>query len=285
MRRIVAIALAMMVVCAAFGDVPISQTTEDYVFAFDSATIPPYAVTNANEVISLTRLPWQGVTASVDGGAATILVAPGASGAPLLWEPASAGVWTLCNSVEGEVEFTVRHGPYGTQGAGTAVSPLKILDSLELRDLVADGTAADGAVFSLRDGLEPGAIVLPPGWCASMQGGTWSLATSIGGMVSSWDGIDFAVDLKLGGPDRKIHRGEGLPVAYSGDSWCGNASASSTLTVTPPQGAVTVFPLAGSGILEIPLEKTGKWNLALDMGSKTLESEILVSGGFFLIVK
>lgn len=284
-RLLLTAALAMSAASVAFCDEPVFQTADDFVFAFDSATMPPYAVTNATAVI-LSRLSWQGITASVDGGAAATLAEPGASEAPLLWEPASAGVWTLRNSVEGEATFSVRHGPYGTQGAGTAEDPLKIMDSLELCDLVAGGTAADGSVFSLRDGLEPGAVALPGGWCVAMQEGTFRLGVSVGGMVSSWDGLDFPVDFANEGPNRKTKKREWLPVAYSGDSWCGNAAASSTLTVTPPGDAGADLPFVGTGTYNIPFAKPGTWKLSLAMGNTTLESDILVVGdGFYIICR
>ena len=284
---VIAAALILTLAFSAFGDgdVPVFQTAEDFVFAFDSATMPPYAVTNATAV-SLSRLSWQGVTASVDGGAPVTLASVGAMGGTLTWTPASAGVWTLRNSVEGEALFTVRHGPYGTQGAGTAASPLLILDALELRDLVSDGAATDGSVFSLQGELEPGEIALPSGWSASVHGGIWLLAASVGGLVSAWDGLDFPVDFKQTGPNRKTKRGEWMPVAYSGDSWCGDAAAASTLAVTPPGGAGSDLPLVGTGTRDIPFATPGTWNLSLAMGNGTLESDILVVGdALFMILK
>ena len=88
------------------------------------------------------------------------------------------------------------------------------------------------------------------------------------------------------GPNRKIKKREGLPVAYSGDLWHGSGTASSTLTVTQPDGASEDIPLVGTGIYSVPFDMAGLWKLSLVMADTTLESEVDVKGaGFQLIVR
>ncbi len=114
----------------------------------------------------------------------------------------------------------------------------------------------------------------------------WPVYNDGGILVTSGNSPDWAVDSKQDGPNRKIKRKEGLPVAYSGDLWHGSATASSTLTVTPPGGEAEDVPLTGSGALAITFVKAGIWRLSLAMASATLESEIDVRDpGFKLFIR
>ncbi len=60
-------------------------------------------------------------------------------------------------------------------------------------------------------------------------GVAWPVYNDGGTLVTSGDSPDYVVDSMQEGPNRKIKRREGLPVAYSGDSWHGGATASSVL--------------------------------------------------------
>ncbi len=117
-------------------------------------------------------------------------------------------------------------------------------------------------------------------------GVAWPVYNDGGTLVTSGNSQGYAVDSAQEGPNRKIKRKEGLPVAYSGDLWHGSATASSVLTVTPPDGVAENIPLSGSGARSISFAKSGTWNLSLAMADATLESEILVNNhGFYLFVQ
>ena len=109
-------------------------------------------------------------------------------------------------------------------------------------------------------------------------GVAWSVYNDGGTLVTSGNSPEYCVDSLQEGPNRKIKKREGLPVAYSGDLWHGSATASSTLTVTQPGGA--------SGVYDVPFDKPGAWRLSLAMSDTTLESEVNVTTpGFQLIVR
>lgn len=117
-------------------------------------------------------------------------------------------------------------------------------------------------------------------------GVAWSVYGDGGLLVTSGDSPSYPVDSMQEGPNRKIKKREGLPVAYSGDLWHGSGTASSTLTVTQPDGASEDIPLVGTGIYSVPFDMAGLWKLSLVMADTTLESEVDVKGaGFQLIVR
>lgn len=117
-------------------------------------------------------------------------------------------------------------------------------------------------------------------------GVAWSVYGDGGLLVTSGNSPSYPVDSMQEGPNRKIKKREGLPVAYSGDLWHGSGTASSTLTVTQPDGASEDIPLVGTGIYSVPFDMAGLWKLSLVMADTTLESEVDVKGaGFQLIVR
>ena len=115
----------------------------------------------------------------------------------------------------------------------------------------------------------------------------WSVFGDGGALVTS--GAQTALlDTAKDGPDRRINYKQQMPIAYSGDDWIArDSSATSTLTVTPPNGvAATAYSLTGTGVQPFAFNDSGKWTvvLAREDGS-TRTAVISVSGGLAVILK
>jgi hypothetical protein len=133
------------------------------------------------------------------------------------------------------------------------------------------------------------------------MGGLWRLENSNGSSVSvgvGWGvfGDGWSHDFNLAspfmlhtqgdGPDRRGQSRTFPCVAYSGDHWCRNAGADSTLTFFAPNGQSTVFDLSGTGVQPFRFNQTGIWTVRLAMADDTtLEAEIVASAGFILFVR
>ena len=133
-------------------------------------------------------------------------------------------------------------------------------------------------------------------------GGVWTLVNSSQGTayvcipwsvygdgmsVASAASPDFAVDSSQEGPDRTTKRKEAPAVAYTGDSWGGDASKAATLTFTDPDGAATEVALTGSGATPFNFNKSGVWRVHLAMADgRTEEAVVTVIGiGTMLIIR
>ena len=127
--------------------------------------------------------------------------------------------------------------------------------------------------------------------------GVWSLSNSdggkvyvsipwaiTGGAICTSGASAFAVDTKESGPNRKSYKKEVLPIAYSGDGWCGSKTSASTLTLTSPTGAAAATPFTGVGTMTFVPDKIGNWaaSLALEDGT-TLSSVLTIIGHGFII--
>ena len=137
-----------------------------------------------------------------------------------------------------------------------------------------------GGVWSLVNSEEGSARVLVP-WSV-YQGDGVSLATGVMGEA-------FAGDTQQNGPNRKGDDRHFPPISWSGDDWAGDASATSTLTITPPAGggAPTVFAdLDGEGFLPFSFDKVGTWTVSLAMSDGTIRTAFIGrSGGFVFVVR
>lgn len=233
----------------------------------------PLAMRRAGETVTLTD-PEGTVTTLVDSSSAVSSVAL----------PISAGgVWTVANSKQGTVKFTVRRSIDGTLGDGTAASPAKLVDGDELVDYSAgngyvftcDGT--DSLFFELR---------LPSGASLEAAGDdAWRIVSSEGGVQYTWAEFAYLLDSAQDGPDRKVNPAA-LPVAYSGDNWVGASDKVSTVTFTPPEGSglsSTVLNLRGTGVQTFRFGTAGVWTVRLVMANgKALEAMVTVRAGFVI---
>ena len=150
--------------------------------------------------------------------------------------------------------------------------------------LVTDATASGaqalsqiGGVWTLSNSKLGSAVICIP-WSVFGDGGT--LDTSMG--------ATFGADLTTDGPDRTGEIREFPPIAYSGDSWVGDATKTATVTITPPAGSgleVTTLDLAGTGATPFVFGKLGQWMVQLAAADGTTrEATITVKGGGFTIL-
>ena len=182
----------------------------------------------------------------------------------------------------------MRYSYYGTQGAGTAEDPAKLVDGDELADLMDAGTAGDGYVFTL-EGNEArllDVLLVPAGYCLQRAGdGAWRIVSSDDGCEFVGESVVFMADAKQEGPNRRTEPDGIPPVAYSGDDWAGDESAESTITLRSPSGVDSVFNLTGTGAHVFSAWTAGSWTVTLTTASGTQTATVNVTGGFMLIVR
>lgn len=223
-----------------------------------------------------------------DGTTVTTVVADAPSDTTAALPINAGGLWTATNSKQGVATFVMRYSYYGTQGAGTAADPAKLVDGDELVDLTNAGTAGDGYVFTLigRDTLLDD-LVRPAGFrLEEVSDGAWRILSSPDGCEYVCGPVPYVADTKKPGPDRTLHVKDLMPVAYSGDDWARALEAASTLTLTSPSGVVTEHNLAGTDALTVCFNEAGVWHVTLAAGGNTLESLVDVrSTGTFIIFR
>ena len=199
------------------------------------------------------------------------------------------GKWTLSNSRQGSVVYTIRHSRSNTVGDGTLDSPAKIVDGDELIDY----SVGDGYVFKL-EGLESlfKELKLPENVRLELvdsENDTWRLVSDNNGVLHKWGEIVYPLDSLKNGPNRSIGTQCTWPIAYSGDDWIGAINSAATLTLVPPEGSgasSTTLDLKGTGTTSFLFTKTGVWTVELRMANgKTVQSSILVVGGMRIILK
>ena len=150
--------------------------------------------------------------------------------------------------------------------------------------LVTDATASGaqslshiGGAWTLSNSKLGSAVICIP-WSVFDDGGT--LDTSMN--------ATFGADLTTDGPDRQGEIREFPPIAYSGDSWVGDATKAATLTITPPAGsglAATTMDLEGTGATPFAFGKLGQWMVQLAAADGTTrDATITVKGGGFTIM-
>lgn len=104
--------------------------------------------------------------------------------------------------------------------------------------------------------------------------------------VTSAASPDFAADSKQEGPNRTARRKEAPAVAYTGDSWVGDAAKAATLTFTSPSGAATTVNRTGSGAIAFNFNEVGNWTVQLAMADgTTLSAVIFIDGGTILYIQ
>lgn len=252
--------------CASAGAAQLGNDSNASSFDLDT-TGETISVKTLSPPVALTVRQGETIRATAQGRIIpTNLVESAATTGVFLWTPDAGGVWTLENPGAGTAHASVRYSLFGTQGAGTAADPMKILDDEELADLVSVGTAGAGTVFILKEAVSLGDLVSPTGFAVEDLGGRYRLTASgaAGQLFASYPGA-FPLDTRQPGPNRIATRRDTVRIAHSGDGWKrGGASATSALTVTAPSGASTNFPaLSGDGAVFAVLNEAGLWNVSL----------------------
>lgn len=214
-------ALAALLAPRAHGD-PMAVST-DFVYALDTLASPPHAIRTAADLAKTAQyLTGETVTATAPDGTVSTIVSNAASDGLVAFSSAfnAGGLWTIANDVEGSAVFSVRHSLFGTQGAGTAASPFRLVDGDELADLVEAGSAGDGSIFTLADGGGSlfAALAIPAGFrIEEADGDAWRIVTSANGLQYLAAGVPYPFDSQQPGPNRRIGQSKTLPVSYSGD--------------------------------------------------------------------
>jgi hypothetical protein len=248
-----------------------------YTFGLDTEA-SPRAIRTQVELDAL----WEGtfqtgenVTMTAPGGGETTLASGTIGGGSYPIPLTAGGLWTLENSAQGSATFTVRHSIFGTLGAGTAESPAKIVDSMELMDLASAGIAGDGYVFVLcgDEGLA-GRLVMPPGFRAEdIGGGALKLVEDPNVFTS--EVYVYSLDTILNGPDRTVKAGR-WNLTYSGDDWAGDVAKASRIVVTSPKGVVTTLDFNGTGVTQFQFPHRGDWRVVLTMANNA-EYEAIIT--------
>ena len=204
----------------------------------------------------------------------------------------AGGLWTLERTGQGmrhdTAEITARYSLYGSAGSGTEADPLKFVDEDEMAELDG-GTLTSGMYVALRgvDGLDFAALALGSGLSLTdLGGGVWRIDASADGKVATSVETTYSADSVQIGPDRATSTKDALPVAYSGDSWIGDAAKAATLTFTSPRGTATTLDLAGTGATQFTFSKSGEWTVTLTMADGTTRTAVLsVSNGLTIVIK
>jgi len=288
MRRLIPI-YALCVICgsALADDTPLAATAAPYAYALDTLASPRLFKTAAD--VAARPVPYrtgETVSLSAPNGAASALVSDAASAGTVALPINAGGLWTATNSKQGTATFLMRYSYYGTQGAGTAADPAKIVDADELSDLADAGTAGDGYVFTLLGGDDHLAkLRLPVGYTLEEAGNdNWRIVATADGLLYSWSGMAYKLDSKGPGPDRKAKTMEAFSVAFSGDNWSRTSEAASKLILTSPAGSATTNDLAGTGLWPVCFDQKGPWGVSLVAGDKTLSASINVTSVGTLII-
>ena len=283
-------------ILAAFAVLPMVATADetpeavspDFVYVTDTLPSPrTFKTPEEAAVRPVTCRAGETVTLTAPNGTVTTLVADAPSDTTATMTVSAGGLWTVENSEQGTATFLMRYSYYGTQGAGTAEAPAKLVDGDELADLMDAGTAGDGYVFTL-EGNEASlldALQVPAGYCLQRAGDSaWRIVSSDDGCEFVGEAVVFMADAKQKGPNRRVKRGSIPPVAYSGDDWAGDESADSTLTLRSPRGVNSVFNLTGTGAYAFSPWEVGSWTVTLTTASGTQTATVDVTGGFIMIV-
>jgi hypothetical protein len=196
----------------------------------------------------------------------------------------AGGLWTFSNTAEGEATFAVRHSPYGTFGSGTADSPFKIVDRMELFELSLAGGAGLGSCYTFV-GLQGVAPFLPPRFSGeNVCENVYRLVADPNSLPS--DACGYLLDTRLNGPDRIVDARLRYFIAYSGDDWAFGANAVSAVTVTAPDGLSRSQDFTGTDATRFRPAKRGDYLVKLTAGGRTLTAVITyipLNGMTFLV--
>ena len=279
--------LASLPSVAHADELPMAETSVPCVYSADTLGSPHNIKTadDQSELWAATRRIGETVTVVSPSGDRTTLIAAESDATSAALNLNAGGVWTLENSEQGTATFTVRHSLYGTQGAGTAASPAKLVDGDELVDL----SVGDGYVFR----LEPveallDALSIPLGFrLVKVDDTTWRIVTSADGCLYAAAEIVYPIDSVEAGPNRSSKKKEVLPVSYSGDDWVRDMSKASTLTFVAPDGVESTVSLNGTGAAQFKFHTSGVWTVRLTMADGSMKTAILniISGGFTVTLR
>ena len=282
---IVAIGLSAVTFMARADESPI-YTTGAFGFSVSEITGGSISIRTSGAKSLACLLGENVVMTAPDGATSTLPAVDGACS----WTPTAGGTWSFSNSAEGDAVLTVRYSLFpGTQGEGTVSDPVKLVDDDELADLLAGGIVAEGSAFTLRGPNGIGSLAIPSGYAADgAADGIWRLVAASGGLLYGSLPASCIVDSAKPGPDRTVRDPKHTPpFAYTGDGWCGDPSAVSTLTFVSPGGVTTKEEnCVGTGALAYELPRgIGVWTVTLACDGETLVCHLNRSGGLSIILR
>lgn len=266
------------------ADEPLNTST-NVVAAIDTSG-SPYAVLSANEGAAVTYRKGETVSViSPEGSVSPLVENPSGSGVAA-WIPDAGGIYVLTNSNSGIAVFSVRYSDFGTQGAGTEIDPVKIMDNEEISDLVDAGTLSDGMLFALcGPAVSVGVSSSPQGYAVLAEDGDlYRIVAATDGVLYSGRAVASVMETVRPGPDRRIKLRDALAVAYSGDAWIGNSTAPSTLKIESPSGVVTEEQHEGSGVVPFTPAEKGVWKVTLSAGDSVMTACLSVVPRQFAIL-
>ncbi len=159
-----------------------------------------------------------------------------------------------------------------------------------------DGTATTLVTAAATYGSASAASILVSGGVWTFEntalgtaavGVPWMVFGDGGTLASGAASSEFKVDAKQLGPDRSISLLDVPLVAWTGDHWAGDASASATLTLAPPTGEATVWNRVGSNAEAFDFKPAGIWTATLAMadGSSLVATLDIRGSGMMILVR
>lgn len=281
----------LVAVCASCGAALGNDISNTYTYSLDTECWPRSFKTEEDIAALDTAVRKLGETVTLisSDGESTTLVSAESNVESVELPMDKGGMWTLSNSRQGTVVYTVRHSLSGTVGEGTEESPARIVDGDELIDY----SVSNGYVFKL-EGLQSlfEELRLPDNVRLELVNeaeDTWRLVADNSGLLHAWGEFTYSIDSLRDGPNRMVSIQGERHIAYSGDGWIGNDTSLTKVTFTPPKGSgisPTTLNLTGTGTISFQFSKTGSWTIELEMANgEKMKSTILVVGGMTVILK
>jgi hypothetical protein len=204
------------------------------------------------------------------------------------WKPKSGGVWLLENAKEGTATVKVRYSLFAEQ-TGTIESPAKFVDAEEFKERI-EGLAAHetlaGYVFFVTEPSLLDCLPLYPGMKIENIDGftfTYKFTVALDDVIYQSGGMSFVVDSKRDGPNRRLRKGQTMPIAYSGDNWLFKGNSISRMIVTDPSGTDTEYDGIGTDVRSIVFDEVGVWKIGLESVCGSIEAKIDVLHPYFAV--
>lgn len=277
------LSVGLLALCrlTALADETTVSVSSAYAYTLDTTGLPRTAATEL-EIAALPPVAWlagETVTVTNPTGTKTVIVSNAPGCGTYAWHPSAGGVYSFVNDREGNAVVNVYYSAFGFNGSGTVRAPSHVVDSGDFAATLALASSLNGFTFALDgSGTTLDGFAIPSGYAAVAFGnGIWQLIAADDGLVAASPAAIYFLDSEREGPNRKGRKNRPWPeIAYTGDGWARDATAASTLTLTPPGEAASAAAHVGSGTVPFAPRRTGLWTVALTYGSTTLTGEIEV---------
>ncbi len=268
---------AMCFTMAALGDGEPLHRSDEFYFSLDTLG-SQNTVDNLDNIYKLSIRAGETVKIEAPNGTFETVEAANEGEGTYDWAPTSAGIWKMSNDKEGTAIFVVRYSLFpDLVGAGTLNDPVCVADAEDFDFFAGKGLANVGSYFRL-DGLNgfSGFKQLQGIAIRELEDGIFLLEQSADGKLFSGAYSLFPIDTREEGPDRKMRSTEKMPIAYTGDNWIGEESASSSLSIEHEMLADTSMKLFGNGTVLFEPRKKGVYTVMLTTGDFVNISRISV---------